>query len=205
MQHHHRAADLGAAPRVLQGDWSQRLASDENVRATLEVDLSETLQFASGLLVLSERRLLARNYDGAWREWTLAPGLGLRLVDHGGVGTLELHDDARRIALWRFTLAQNPAAQRLLREFERRIGQIVRGGWQARDSDQGEPLCPVCQSEMPPDAEECPVCARAQPPQPSTWVLLRLWRFARPYRKQLAAGFALTLASTAATLVPPYL
>jgi ATP-binding cassette subfamily B protein len=36
-------------------------------------------------------------------------------------------------------------------------------------------------------------------------VLLRLWRFARPYRKQLLAGFLLTLASTAATLVPPYL
>jgi ATP-binding cassette subfamily B protein len=36
-------------------------------------------------------------------------------------------------------------------------------------------------------------------------VLLRLGRFARPYRKQLAIGFALTLASTAATLVPPYL
>ncbi len=32
-----------------------------------------------------------------------------------------------------------------------------------------------------------------------------MWRFARPYRKQLLAGFLLTLASTAATLVPPYL
>src|SRR4030095_12324154 len=40
---------------------------------------------------------------------------------------------------------------------------------------------------------------------PSTWVLLRLGRFARPYRKQLIAGFLLTLASTAATLVPAYL
>jgi ATP-binding cassette subfamily B protein len=40
----------------------------------------------------------------------------------------------------------------------------------------------------------------------STWVLLRLWRFARPYQgKLLLAGFLLTLASTAATLVPPYL
>jgi ATP-binding cassette subfamily B protein len=36
-------------------------------------------------------------------------------------------------------------------------------------------------------------------------VLLRLGRFAKPYRKQLLAGFLLTLASTAATLVPPYL
>ncbi len=32
-----------------------------------------------------------------------------------------------------------------------------------------------------------------------------LWRFARPYQWQLLAGFLLTLLSTAATLVPPYL
>ena len=36
-------------------------------------------------------------------------------------------------------------------------------------------------------------------------MLLRLWRFARPYRLPLLSGFVLTLASTAATLVPPYL
>ncbi|MCL6467679.1 MAG: ABC transporter ATP-binding protein, partial [Ralstonia sp.] len=40
---------------------------------------------------------------------------------------------------------------------------------------------------------------------PSTWALLRLWRFARPYRWELLAGFALLLIGTAATLVPPYL
>ena len=71
----------------------------------------------------------------------------------------------------------------------------------AEDEDD-EPACPTCHTPLPPDTEECPACARAQPPQTSTWVLLRLWRFARPYRKQLATGFALTLASTAATLVP---
>ena len=40
---------------------------------------------------------------------------------------------------------------------------------------------------------------------PSTWTLFRLWRFARPYKWRLLAGFLLTLGSTAATLVPPYL
>ncbi len=40
---------------------------------------------------------------------------------------------------------------------------------------------------------------------PSTWALLRLWRFARPYRLLLLTGFLLTLASTAAALVAPYL
>jgi ATP-binding cassette subfamily B protein len=36
-------------------------------------------------------------------------------------------------------------------------------------------------------------------------VLLRLWRFAKPYKMQLLLGFFLTLASTAALMVPPYL
>ena len=38
-----------------------------------------------------------------------------------------------------------------------------------------------------------------------TWGLLRLWRFARPYQSQLLLGLGLTLASTAFTLVPPYM
>ena len=36
-------------------------------------------------------------------------------------------------------------------------------------------------------------------------MLLRLWRFARPYKLQLFFGFFLTVAATAATLVAPYL
>ena len=35
--------------------------------------------------------------------------------------------------------------------------------------------------------------------------LLRLWRFARPYRGKLLSGFLLSLASTAAAMIPPYL
>jgi ATP-binding cassette subfamily B protein len=42
-------------------------------------------------------------------------------------------------------------------------------------------------------------------PRPSTWTLFRLWRFARPYRGRCWPAFLLTLLSTAATLVPPYL
>ncbi|MEG1455898.1 MAG: ABC transporter transmembrane domain-containing protein, partial [Comamonas sp.] len=63
----------------------------------------------------------------------------------------------------------------------------------------------VCASVLPPDSEECPACARQQAPQTSTWVLLRLWRFAKPYPGQLLLGFILTLATTCAQLVAPYL
>jgi ATP-binding cassette subfamily B protein len=53
--------------------------------------------------------------------------------------------------------------------------------------------------------EECAVCLEKDQAPTSTWTLFKLWRFARPYRGQLLLGFVLTLASTAATLVPPYL
>ena len=191
------------------------LESGENVLATLQVDLSPTLRFASGWLILTDRRLIGEEpgdqQQRAAGEWRLdspaATGLRLQVLDHAGVGTLELHDDERRLALWRFTLAQNVQALRLVGLFERQQLQRAR-------SDAGQPptpavdeqaLCPSCKAPLPPDSEECPVCSRETQAVPSTWVLLRLWRFARPYRKPLAGGFALTLASTAATLVPPYL
>ena len=37
---------------------------------------------------------------------------------------------------------------------------------------------------------------------PSTWTLFRLWRFAKPYKWRLLAGFLLTLGSTAADAGP---
>ncbi|MBS0390123.1 MAG: ABC transporter ATP-binding protein [Proteobacteria bacterium] len=205
MQHHHCSVDAsGVLPGPLGAELRAMLAPDENVQAAFEVDLTPDLRFAPSLLVLTDRRLLARGADAAAQEWPLAPGLTLRMQDHGGVGTLELHDADSRLALWRFTLGRHPQAlhlqQRLDQQAERLqnpLAPVV----QAADV----PRCAVCGTPLPPDSDECPACARQQAPQTSTWVLLRLWRFARPYRKQLATGFALTLASTAASLVPPYM
>jgi hypothetical protein len=56
-----------------------------------------------------------------------------------------------------------------------------------------------------PVKDECPICSHETAAPPSTWTLFRLARFARPYKWQLLSGFLLTLASTGATLVPPYL
>lgn len=196
MQHHHSVDASGVFSGPQGADLRAMLASQENVLATLQVDLSGELRFATGWVVVTSERLLAcEPGTSAWRAWPRAPGLELRMHDHGGIGALELHDANARLALWRFTLGQHAQALRLVQRFEQPAG--------AGEAD--EATCPQCHTPLPPDTEECPACARAQPPQTSTWVLLRLWRFARPYRNQLAAGFALTLASTAATLVPPYL
>ena len=184
------------------------LAPHENALATLEVDLSADLRFATGQVILTEQRLLAcEPGTSTWREWPLTDGLQLRLLEHGGVGTLELHSSTQRLALWRFTLGVHAAALRLVQRFDQQLVRLAhRASHAPQEALEHEPAqCPTCLSMLPSNVDECPLCARTQPAQISTWVLLRLWRFARPYKGQLAAGFALTMASTAATLVPPYL
>lgn len=211
MQHNHPADDSSLTDPALAGLHSQ-LATDENVLCTLVVDLDGQLRFAQGLLALTGRRLLARNPAGEWAAWPTVdaagnglPGLSLRHFDHAGVGTLELHQGGIRLAGWRFTLGANVQALRLVRLFAQQQAQAGnQAGGEALLPDETA-LCPECDLPLPPDSEECPACARELHTPPSTWVLLRLWRFAHPYRHQLLAGFLLTLASTAATLVPPYL
>ncbi|WP_395059060.1 ABC transporter ATP-binding protein [Polaromonas sp.] len=195
-----------------QTELRAQLAAHENVLCTVLVDLNRQLRFSRGLLALTDQRLLAQDTEtGQWTSWALpgktphgdAPALSLRHFDHAGVATLELHEGTARRASWRFTLAGNVQALRLLRLFEQRTAPS--GPEAADELSDDVALCPLCDTVLPPDSEDCPTCARELHTPPSTWVLLRLWRFARPYRWQLLAGFLLTLASTAATLVPPYL
>ena len=186
-------ADASAAGPEPQG---MPLGPTENARAILPVDLDDRLHFGNGWVVITAERLLTL-FPGEtdWRAWTLAPGLRLAQHDHAGVGTLELLDGAGLLARWRYTLGHHPAALRLLAQFEQvqaeraaaLAGQAALAVDEAADADEA-------------DAEPA---APEQPP--STWTLLRLWRFARPYQWQLLAGFLLMLAATAATLVPPYL
>jgi len=174
----------------------------DNVLAQLAVDLDESLRFAGGWLLLTERQLLSRSGDDPWQVIALADGQSLRHADHAGVGTLELVQDGALLQRWRFTLGANVQALRLVKRFEQL--QEARAHGHAPEGDDPT-RCPSCRNTLPDDTDECPICTRELNTPPSTWVLLRLWRFARPYRGQLLAGFLLTLASTAAHMVPPYL
>ncbi|PZX30718.1 putative ABC transporter, ATP-binding membrane component [Cupriavidus phytorum] len=185
--------------RTEAGSW---LRPGETVLAGLALDLDARLHFTQGWLVVTDQRIVARAPgEKNVREWNIAPALRLSHTDHAGVGTLELTGPAGRLATWRYTLGYNPAALRLADQFEaQRDAAASRPATVA-----GEVLCPTCKAPLPPDEEQCPQCSRELETPPSTWALLRLWRFARPYRWQLLGGFILTLLSTAATLVPPYL
>ncbi len=179
------------------------LACAENVIARCDVDLNDRLHFASGQLVLTDQRLLARMAGATeWQSWPLRTGLQLRHHDHAGIATLTLQTETERVASWRCTLALNVQALRFVRRFEQRLDELARGA----TTEANDPaLCPTCHAPLPPESDDCPACERELNTPPSTWVLLRLGRFAKPYQGQLLAGFLLMLASTGATLVPPYL
>ncbi|MFT6590703.1 MAG: ATP-binding cassette subfamily B protein [Rhodoferax sp.] len=179
-----------------------QLQTGENVLAALAVDLDAQLRFVSGLVVVTNQRLLSRALDGGWQVWLYRADLVLKHHDHAGVGHLELLDAQGRLASWRFTLGRNLYAIRLLDQFKIYAQSHVTG--QPPAAPEGR-YCPSCKAPLEPEQEECPVCAKVIHTPPSTWTLLRLWRFAQPYRGQLLLGFVLTLLGTAASLVPPYL
>jgi ATP-binding cassette subfamily B protein len=189
-------------PDPWQDELQARLERGEQPLAWLDLDLDARLRYGAGMLVLTERRLLARAPGEAeWRSWLLRADLAMEHRDHAGVGTLELADDTGLLAAWRYTLGRHPLALRLAQRFgesrERLLGRHV--------EHEPEEACARCGAPLLPGKEECVFCTEEEEAAPSTWTLFRLWRFARPYQRQLALGFALTVASTAATLVPPYM
>jgi len=191
-------------PDELKQNIQPRLVEAEQILSWLELNLDARLYFSKGWVVVTDRRLLANTPETGddWQEWPYREGLALKHTDHAGVGTLELVDGRQRLACWRYTLAVNVAALKLIDYFEQQLESHLTG---QPVKHEGETLCPKCKAPLEPDQEECPICTQEIHTPPSTWTLFRLWRFAKPYKNQLLAGFLLTLASTAATLVPPYL
>jgi ATP-binding cassette subfamily B protein len=190
-------------PDHWQDEVEKKLSPGENVSSSVEVDLDAKLRFTKGIVVVTNRRLIARAPGEAeWRDWTWRPGLQLKHHDHAGVGHLELLDGQGRLAAWRFTLGQNLQAIRVLEAFGEQLESHV-SGRQVAKAEQN--VCPSCKAPLEPGQDECPICTKVLYTPPSTWTLFRLWRFAKPYRGQLGLGFFLMVASTAAHMIPPYL
>jgi len=202
---------LNSAPKPLPDDWqtivSARLMSAETMHGWLEINLDNRLHFQKSLLVITDQRLLHIEPQvlGSLQqtvEFQYSTNFKLKYHDHAGVGKIELFEQDKQVAYWFLTLENNTAALRFVKQFAQQITSLVTG--QAISIEPTEP-CPKCQFPMTADQDECPQCSRTLDAPPSTWTLFRLWRFAKPYQWQLLAGFLLMLASTAATLVPPYL
>ncbi|HMB07753.1 MAG TPA: ABC transporter ATP-binding protein [Isosphaeraceae bacterium] len=181
-----------------------RLLAGEAPLAWFAPDVDARLHYCESLVVLTDRRLLhGEPVEGEsprreWREWPLAPELRLRARDRSGLGTLELFGSSGRLAHWRYTVGRSAAAGQIAD----RLAQFLRAG-RIEVERPAESVCPICGGALSSEQATCPICEPA--PSPATTSLLRLARFARPRAGAIALGLFLTLASTAAGLVPPYM
>ncbi len=169
-----------------------QLAAGEYVVARLVTDLDLQLRYARQEVVLTNQRLLAQGAvgsgegGGAWRSWRLAEIADLRARDRAGLGRLELVNTGGELTQWRYTVAVSAAAHDLARRFrDLRNGTYVN----AEEADE----------------EEQETWATNGDARPKAWSLLRITRFARPCTNLIILGVVLSLASTALSLVPPYL
>jgi ATP-binding cassette subfamily B protein len=179
--------DFSALSPPLPAQWQDSLATQSlpalqplSLRAWIELDLDAELRFNKSLLLINGDFLVWVN-GSQCQSWLIQAGLHLSHSDHAGVGCLRLQQGDTLLATWHYTLAVNPQALRLLAAFQ---------------NEQHASQTPVSFLSDDDPLDDKP---------PSTWTLLKLWRFARPYKKELLFGLMLTLASTGATLVPPYL
>ena len=119
---------------MLPSEWkasaSAQLLPQENVLAWLEVDLDTQLQFAKGLLIVTDQRILSANSASSglvWQSWTLQSGWVMDHFDYAGVGALSLRSSDQQLAIWRFTLNHNVLAMRLQEAFAARVEVITHG------------------------------------------------------------------------------
>jgi|694.fasta_scaffold07079_9 ATP-binding cassette subfamily B protein len=191
------------------------LRSDERIVSWFEPNLTEQLRFGRGLVILTNFGILAHevidplvaesatrlsdpveNASASWKRWDFYDGLELRKVDRAGLGALELIDRSGLVSSWRYTASQINGAATLVTDFRR-----LRSGTELENTSS---VCPSCGGAMLEGQVLCSNCAPTAVPD-TTRSLLRLVRFAKPRFWMILLGFALTVLSTSAAMIPPLL
>ena len=141
-------------------------------------DIDSERFYRTTLLVLTNRRFFSHSAATGIQEWNLADVDKLKTKDRGGLGTLELLGNDRRLAVWHYTIAQGPSALILGDRFDDLKSMRTSSTPKVDDDDI-------------PEAEE-------REPKPDTTSLLRLWQFARPHSGWMIVAFLMTLTAAIA-------
>ncbi len=125
----------------------------------------------------------------------------LQIRELGGAAALELVDRHGLLAQWRYTPAKAKAAHHFLDRWKAfRNGQTVH----VEGGETSDATCPSCGAPLKGEQGFCEACLMA-PGVKAGRSLLRLLTFSRKRAPMALFGFALTIAGTAASMVPPYL
>ena len=179
----------------------------EAPRATFTHDLDENLRYAKGTLVLTNRRLIhevspstsapdpKQSGRTTAESWPLTEDITFNASAYTGVGELELKTGDRLLARLHYTIGRHPEACTFVRRFEALVAQTAPGeGTGDEQLPPGEPSTAVTPEGAADDTSETTMHA-----------LVRLARFSKPWTGLFFLSFLLSLACTAAGLVPPYI
>ncbi len=200
--------------------WTHGIAlgPSETVLAVARCDLDGRLQFRDGWIVLTTKRVIAdepahaaspgtSSTTSGPHSWPIGATTRLDVQLRSAVGRVELFDGERIVARWLFTPARAAAIHALEDAFDARVagpdGLSESTSTTTNMASRGS--AEATESETPPA-----VAARGLDDDPgggtASWrALARLITFARPHAAMAIFGCMLSLASTTAALVPPYL
>ncbi len=190
--------DLGDArndaERTTRDEIAPHLLPGEHLLAIARLDLGPRLEFREGRVALTDRRLLSLpglGAPGTLDAWSLSDVSGLSAGDRGGLGTLQVVSTLGLLGRWHYTLGRAREVTGLLDAWD-----SLRAG--------RKPTASSADVSRPAGEPEVPEALRREE-APRVGTLFRLLRFARPHAWWLVLGISLTLATTAAGLVPPLL
>ncbi|HZZ28634.1 MAG TPA: ABC transporter transmembrane domain-containing protein [Pirellulales bacterium] len=197
---------------------SAEIPEDETLIGWFETDLDNQLHYASGLVVVTNRRILAlaptspvlptthptpklNGHPGMWQNWPLTSDLKLHVVEQAAIGMLELCNSTGRLAHWRYTAARSAFARRLEAQWAVLQSRL-------ENSSVGTSVlptvCPSCGAIITTIDGICTACAPAAPPPPVS-SLFRLLTFAKPRAAMAVLGLLLTIVGNFVGLMPAYL
>ena len=193
--------------------WGDRVSLEpgERVVESCRFDLDAALRFTDGWIVLTDRRLLAdqpafavaSTRVGDAHEWRLTAADRVDVHLRTAVGRLELSRGDAIIARWLFTPARAEGIHAVEDAFDTRVhgnapAPAAVAGPPSADNDASSPAVAVPWDDDD-DIEPGDAGTRS-------WrALARVIPFARRHLGMTVLGIVLTLASTSAALVPPYL
>lgn len=179
--------DLQDASTILLQHAESRLASGERIVAKLQTNLDWNLHFNAGLILLTNFRLMHLEV-GVFHEWKLQDVENLVLEEMGATAALHLQTSASLAWHWRLTAG-------LLKDLESFITHF-------RELKGSSGL----QQESGEDDEDDPFASETiSEPKLASKPLLRLLGFSRPWIGLMLCGLGLTVASTGAGLIGPWL
>lgn len=175
--------------------------------ATFTHDLDENLRYGAGTLVLTDRRLIhetassenpsdpGRAESRPVNSWPITEDMTLTANAYTGVGELELRAGDRLLIRLHYTIGRHAEASQFVKRFEGIAAKRAEGnGAGDNGASSHDSLVAVGADKSGDDSGE-----------KSMRSLIRLIRFAAPWKGLLFVSLILSVACTAAGLIPPYI